>query len=235
MSIGIYKITNIRNNKIYIGQSKHIEKRLADHKTYLRGNYHYNNYLQNSYNKYGEKNFKFEILKICKLRYLDRFEKLYIKIYDSTNSDNGYNLENGGNEYKIISEQTKQKQSKNHADFKGNNSSLWKEYPTIIKNGFYKGQQVFSINYHSKCIKSSINLSYIKKYLQINYLNILTDSDLLEITPEVPRIVKDGKNKKGEQKYSIKYNGKIIKTSIFKNKLESFLKNNYGEIINETI
>ena len=235
MSTGIYKITNQINNKVYIGQSRDIEKRLANHKTYLRGNYHYNTYLQNSYNKYGEKNFKFEILKICKTKYLDRFEKLYIKIYDAINLDNGYNLEKGGNTYKIVSKQTKQKMCDNHADFKKDKSPLWKEYPTIMKNGFYKGKQVYSIDYHSKCIKSSIDLEYIQKFLEINYLNIIMGLNLIEVTPEIPRIVKDGKNQKNEQNYSIKYNGKIIKTSKFKDKLEIFLKDNYKEIINENI
>lgn len=31
MSIGIYKITNLLNGKIYIGQSIHIEKRWKEH------------------------------------------------------------------------------------------------------------------------------------------------------------------------------------------------------------
>jgi predicted GIY-YIG superfamily endonuclease len=31
MSIGIYKIENLLNGKIYIGQSKHIETRWSEH------------------------------------------------------------------------------------------------------------------------------------------------------------------------------------------------------------
>ena len=33
--VGIYKITNLINNKVYIGQSVNIKKRIADHKRVL--------------------------------------------------------------------------------------------------------------------------------------------------------------------------------------------------------
>ena len=41
------------------------------HKAQLRGNYHDNPHLQNSWNKYGEENFKFEILEICNIEGLN--------------------------------------------------------------------------------------------------------------------------------------------------------------------
>lgn len=59
---GIYKITNIINNKIYIGSSTDIKKRWHGHKYDLRKNKHCNTHLQNAWNKYGEDNFKFEII-----------------------------------------------------------------------------------------------------------------------------------------------------------------------------
>ncbi len=50
MGCGIYKIENILDNKIYVGSSIDISKRLMKHKYHLRGDYHNNNYLQNAYN-----------------------------------------------------------------------------------------------------------------------------------------------------------------------------------------
>ena len=50
------------NNKIYIGQSQNIKKRIAIHKQHLRGDYHTNSYLQNAWNKTKEENFRFETL-----------------------------------------------------------------------------------------------------------------------------------------------------------------------------
>lgn len=58
---GIYKIICI-NNKFYIGSSVNIGVRLKDHVRLLKRNKHQNKYLQNSWNKYGEKNFRFEII-----------------------------------------------------------------------------------------------------------------------------------------------------------------------------
>ena len=95
--MGIYYIKNLTNNKIYIGQSVDILKRFNTHKHGLRNNAHANPHLQSSFNKYGEKNFEFGLIKSTKERYLNRLEKLFIKKYDSTNPNNGYNIAKGGN------------------------------------------------------------------------------------------------------------------------------------------
>ncbi len=59
---GIYKIINTVTNKIYIGSAIYLCRRKAQHLSNLRLNKHSNKYLQNSWNKYKEKNFKFEII-----------------------------------------------------------------------------------------------------------------------------------------------------------------------------
>ena len=120
--IGIYKIENKINGKIYIGQSTNINKRLTNHKSLLRGNKHYNNHLQSAFNKYGEDNFIFEIIDICGIDELDALERLYINKYECKHNEWGYNLEDGGHENKQLSEETKRKISKNHADFSGENN-----------------------------------------------------------------------------------------------------------------
>lgn len=61
---GIYKITNIINNCIYIGSSVNIKSRWLEHKRDLIKNKHCNNYLQKSFNKYGLINFTFEIIEL---------------------------------------------------------------------------------------------------------------------------------------------------------------------------
>lgn len=62
---GIYKILNVINNKFYIGSSYSLGRRKNSHFRELKNNIHINILLQRSYNKYGEENFKFEILEIC--------------------------------------------------------------------------------------------------------------------------------------------------------------------------
>ena len=59
----IYIITNIINDKKYIGSSVNYLKRKNSHICYLRSNKHHSQHLQNAYNKYGEENFKFKSIK----------------------------------------------------------------------------------------------------------------------------------------------------------------------------
>ena len=61
--IGVYRIVNTINGKIYIGSSVVcLYKRAHTHRNYLRADKHCNRYLQNSWNKYGEHNFVFDII-----------------------------------------------------------------------------------------------------------------------------------------------------------------------------
>ena len=118
--IGIYKIKNKVNGKVYIGQSIRIEKRWIDHKKTLRSNSHRNIYLQNAWNKYGEENFIHEIIEECDISELNDKEIYWIKYYNSTDSSCGYNLDKGGGCNKEISDITREKLSISH---KGENNS----------------------------------------------------------------------------------------------------------------
>ena len=105
--IGIYKITNIKSNKVYIGQSINIKSRKTHHFSDLRGNRHPNRFLQHSWNKYGEMNFKFKILEYCSKQQLDEKEVYWINYYKSNNQKYGYNLESGGHKNKQHNERSK--------------------------------------------------------------------------------------------------------------------------------
>lgn len=98
--IGIYKITNKVNNKVYIGQSINIERRWREHQQYANPNnklYEGTRYLYKAMAKNGITNFEFSILKECIIEQLDILEIKYIKLYNSTNSAYGYNIQLGGN------------------------------------------------------------------------------------------------------------------------------------------
>lgn len=89
--IGIYSIINKINNKLYIGStSDSFRKRWNLHKHHLRNNKHKNSHLQYAWNKYGEENFEFVILKSCndRLKVLET-EQLYI---DKEDFENLYNI-----------------------------------------------------------------------------------------------------------------------------------------------
>lgn len=55
---GIYGIVNTINNKIYIGSSSLISRRVSKHFSELRNNRHTNKKLQDDYNKYGLDKFR---------------------------------------------------------------------------------------------------------------------------------------------------------------------------------
>ena len=59
---GIYRITCLQENKVYIGSSNNIKRRWADHKKELKGNRHRNEFLQLDWDCYGDESFIFEIL-----------------------------------------------------------------------------------------------------------------------------------------------------------------------------
>lgn len=120
--IGIYSITNIINNKKYIGQSVNIKCRLRNHKWELRHNKHFNDHLQKSFNKYGEGCFVFDVVCKCKEDELDELEKYYISYYNCMNPEYGYNATNGGNLNKHLSDETIQKMRDVRG---GENSGMW--------------------------------------------------------------------------------------------------------------
>lgn len=96
--IGIYKIENLLNGKVYIGQSVNIEKRWQDHKN--RAKSHTASYtITNAMNKYGIDNFSFEVIEQCPIEELDSKEQYWIAYYDSYK--NGYNETIGGGGKKV--------------------------------------------------------------------------------------------------------------------------------------
>lgn len=97
MSCGIYEIKNLKNNKVYIGQSVNIERRWNKHKSVAFNTKakEYNRPLYRSIRKYGVANFDFTVLELCLREDLCEKELYYIKKYNSTDNQYGYNLSIG--------------------------------------------------------------------------------------------------------------------------------------------
>lgn len=87
MTTGIYKITNLTNGKIYIGQSVHIERRWEEHCRPSASSL-----ISSAIKKYGIKNFSFEIIEVCQKSKLNERESHWIKYYNSL-TPRGYNVE----------------------------------------------------------------------------------------------------------------------------------------------
>src|SRR5690625_5233080 len=87
----IYVIENINNNKMYIGMTINLERRIIDHFTKLNTGKHVNRLLQEDYIKYGRKSFVYRPLtEVRGLRDARRKEKELIKKYNTENT--GYNM-----------------------------------------------------------------------------------------------------------------------------------------------
>ena len=92
----IYKITNILNNKIYIGKTEHIDpiKRWKEHIKDSKRERNKNRPIYKAINKYGVENFSFEILEECDRSELNNRETYWIDFYNTTTF--GYNMTKGG-------------------------------------------------------------------------------------------------------------------------------------------
>lgn len=101
--IGIYKIENLVNHKVYIGQSLNIEKRYKEHlrsgqpeKYSLKSERDKKCPIHLAMQKYGVENFELTVLQECKKEEMDDLERYYIKKYKSLDGNFGYNISPGG-------------------------------------------------------------------------------------------------------------------------------------------
>lgn len=92
MNTGIYKITNVKNGKFYIGSAKDIERRWWEHKNDLKKKKHINTKLQNAWDFYGEPNFEFIILEVVNESDLFNREQFYLDVFKPYIKDIGYNI-----------------------------------------------------------------------------------------------------------------------------------------------
>lgn len=92
--IGIYKITNLINQKMYIGQSVSIQERWTEHiresnvsaEIWEANKRKEQTYLHRAIRKYGSSNFSFEIIEECLEEELNDRERYWIAYYNTFNS-----------------------------------------------------------------------------------------------------------------------------------------------------
>ena len=91
----IYKIQNLINDSVYIGQTvKTVKKRFQQHRNNYDKPYFSQLTLYKAFKKYGLENFSFEVIEETENEKLDEREKYWIDYYDSYK--NGYNMTLGG-------------------------------------------------------------------------------------------------------------------------------------------
>jgi len=109
----IYCITNLVNDKKYVGQTiRDPDVRWYEHKYNANNDCVY--YIHRSMRKYGSTNFQFEVIdeSTNNIDELNDLEEFYISFYD-TFKGHGYNLTSGGDSF-VMSEETKEKLKQVH-------------------------------------------------------------------------------------------------------------------------
>lgn len=179
--IGIYKITNKLNGKVYIGQATNIERRISEHKQQRAQT------IDNYINVLGVENFDFEILEECSREELDIEEQAYIQQYDSLN--NGYNIQKGGynnstgdgNGRAILTEDIVRAMRKAYDNHESPSAFFEKiKYTGISKSSFQAAWQGASWSHIMPEVFTEENRNYYVREMQQKRLSAFTAQEVLK-------------------------------------------------------
>ncbi len=81
---GIYSITNVENNRFYIGSSIDLNQRYYTHFSNLKKGKHHSYKIQKDYNSFGKDAFVYDVLEVCEKvkEVLITREQFYLDFYD---------------------------------------------------------------------------------------------------------------------------------------------------------
>lgn len=159
----VYKITNLINNKIYIGITNDIAKRWSNEKSYPSDPKR-RQVIQEAIHKYGKDNFNFEVLhRNLSVEQAVILEKQYIQDYNSL-VPNGYNVDCGGSYHPNFS-------IKEGAD--NNNAHLTNEEAQYILDNRDKPAYLLYDEFSDKLSYEA----FYKVYHHITYKNLSTNTE----------------------------------------------------------
>ena len=124
----VYKLTNNLNNKIYVGQSVDLRKRISEYKNADKKQS--TRPIMQALRDDGHENFTLDILKECKPEELSKWEDYYIKTLETYKTDIGYNskpVSEGEN-----SQLSREKKSESHKGLKESSDTKRKKSNQII-------------------------------------------------------------------------------------------------------
>lgn len=123
----IYLIENIISKKKYIGQTTNLRKRISDYKNADKKSFGMYEIIK----KEGIDNFSFEVLEFCDSDKLTNRENYYIKKYNTTNPNFGYNIVLNNNPTQN-SEKSRKKKSLSHIGLKESSKTKRKKSNKVI-------------------------------------------------------------------------------------------------------
>ena len=182
----VYSITNLKNGKRYIGRTVNPKKRKKYHMGSLKEGCHHNNHLQSSFDKYGEENFKHEIIEEqIPESMLDNKERHWINYYDSFEGK-GYNQTSGGYSFRHSEETLKKLADREYPTGEDHPMHITNRDKTFLKSELNKSDSPKKELTFKKCgtiIKDYYNSRLDKKDLSEKYnlnLQLITDIVLCE-------------------------------------------------------
>lgn len=171
----IYKITNLINNKIYVGQTRfEVKERFKEHLWAAKRGIKYP--LYSAIRKYGENNFKIEIIEEIEDSLLNEREKFWIeKLNTFIKNQHGYNATYGGegnsiidkNEiYKLWDEKLSIQEIANMTNHdRSSIRKILQNYENYsIEESNARGDQIQAKNRFKKILQYSLNGKYIATF-----------------------------------------------------------------------
>lgn len=108
---GIYKITNAVNGKCYVGRTSDFYRRSHHYiyDFYNQRSRQINEYMLRSMTKYGIEKFTFSVIEVCNQDIVEERELFWMKYFNSTDRNFGYNLRIDESGAMIVHELTRKK------------------------------------------------------------------------------------------------------------------------------
>jgi group I intron endonuclease len=189
-TLEVYKVTNKKNGKIYIGITNQGASTNRWYKHCSDSNTGSNFPLHNAIRKYGKDNFQIDIVELIENEdydYLKEREIFWIKEFDSYNREKGYNLTLGGDGTfgRFHSEETKDKirkraigrhpsleQRKKMSESQLNRTYSEKELKIRSENGIRTRKKVLQYSYDGVFIREYDSISEAAKEVNTDRRNI---------------------------------------------------------------
>lgn len=191
------------SGKVYIGQTINESHRRVQHKNQAKNP---KDYFHRAIAKYGFESFKYSVLfrtasnDVRRLKFLlDIMERYFIKKYNSTNKDKGYNLTTGGESVYNLSEDVRYRlgvgnRGKNRTD------EIKEKISTTLKAKYESGERIV---HNKRAISMYKNGVYIKDFDSVDAARLELNIAYTSIT----NILK-GRAKKTRQGYTFIYKEK---------------------------
>lgn len=196
---GVYKISNIVNEKVYIGSACDLYRRSKEHLIMLTNNKHDNPYLQNAWNIHGKEHFNLEIIEFVpdRANLLNR-EQYWMDITNCYNRIYGYNISpTAGSTLGL--KHSKEARRNNSLAKRGVFASISVSKASAIKQKLNEGYGIaeiatqLNVPYDTvTSIRKGRTFTYVDPQIYVEEINLKNTLDPTKDIPEIKRLLSLG-------------------------------------------